>query len=183
MNRRLLPLAVIAAAACAGNAARRDTVTEVPKADAPSAAATPAAPADAGVQDASAASSADDACGFARVHFGFDSATLDGEAREALVAAAKCIGDKKLVAVTVEGHCDDRGTEAYNLALGQRRADAVRSYLENLGIHTQIRVVSFGKAYPVAAGETESAWKENRRAEFRTPGQKLSDGQSAAPQG
>jgi len=183
MNQRPFHLVAIAAAAiaCAGNAARKDAVTEVPKDEKPVAAAeaTPAETTPASVADASA----DAACGFARVHFGFDSATLDADAREALVAAAKCIGDKKLVAVTVEGHCDDRGTEAYNLALGQRRADSVRSYLEKLGVAAQLRVVSFGKAYPIATGETEAAWRENRRAEFRTPGEKLSDGQSTAPRG
>jgi peptidoglycan-associated lipoprotein len=188
VNHRLLTLVALSAAAiaCAGNAARRDSVTEIPKADAQTTtAATTPAPADssATAAETAGASAENAACGFARVHFGFDSATLESDAREALVATAKCIGDKKLVAVTVEGHCDDRGTEAYNLALGQRRADAVRAYLENLGVHAQLKVVSFGKAYPIATGETESAWKENRRAEFRAPGEKLSDGQSTAPHG
>ncbi len=180
---QLFPLAALAVAvACAGNAARKDSVAEIPAVQEPAAEAKPAAPAPAPAAEAAApAPAADEGCGFARVHFDFDSAALTAEAREALAGAAKCIGDKKLVSVTIEGHCDERGTEAYNIALGQRRADAVRKYVKSLGVQTHIRAVSFGKAYPVATGDDEAAWRENRRAEFRAPGDKLSDGTSFAP--
>ncbi len=184
MNRKtLLVLAgAVALTACASNAARKDSVSEIPLAPtSPSADAQPTQAPPPAEPPAAADARADAACGFARVHFDFDSAILRGDAREALSVAAKCIGDKKLVAVTVEGHCDDRGTEAYNLALGRRRADAVRAYLKQLGVGAHLNVVSFGKAYPVASGEDEGAWRENRRAEFRTPGEKLSDGASVAP--
>jgi peptidoglycan-associated lipoprotein len=69
--------------------------------------------------------------------------------------------------VTLEGHCDDRGSEEYNLALGERRASAVKRYLVDLGVSaSRLRTVSFGEAKPSAAGHDESAWKWNRRVEF-----------------
>jgi peptidoglycan-associated lipoprotein len=70
--------------------------------------------------------------------------------------------------LVVEGHCDERGSEEYNLALGDRRAAAVARYLEDLGVSgTRLRTVSFGENKPAAAGHDESAWRVNRRSEIR----------------
>jgi peptidoglycan-associated lipoprotein len=69
--------------------------------------------------------------------------------------------------VTIEGHCDERGTAEYNLALGERRALAARSYLVSLGIPAErVRIVSYGKEFPFEQGHDESAWSKNRRAHF-----------------
>ena len=69
--------------------------------------------------------------------------------------------------VTIEGHCDERGSEEYNVALGERRANAVRSYLYNLGVpNGQMSVVSYGEARPAVNGTGETAWQLNRRAQF-----------------
>jgi peptidoglycan-associated lipoprotein len=70
--------------------------------------------------------------------------------------------------VTIEGHCDERGTVEYNLALGQRRADATRSYLVDLGIESsRLSTISYGEERPFEMGHDETAWHENRRAHFR----------------
>jgi peptidoglycan-associated lipoprotein len=115
-------------------------------------------------------------CTIARVHFAFDSIALDQGAREELKEAATCLSQKKPTNVLIEGHCDDRGTAAYNLVLGTRRAAAVRSYLADLGVSAPMETISFGKELPAVQAENEAAWKENRRAELRLPGEKRSDG-------
>jgi len=69
--------------------------------------------------------------------------------------------------VTVEGYCDDRGTDAYNMALGKRRAESVRDFLVNLGIgRNRLNAVSYGEQRPIAMGQNENAWAQNRRAQF-----------------
>ena len=71
------------------------------------------------------------------------------------------------VRVRIEGHCDERGTDEYNMALGQRRADAVREYLINYGVRSEnIETISYGEMRPVATGHDESSWSLNRRGEF-----------------
>lgn len=119
-------------------------------------------------------------CGLVRVRFAFDSAQLDASAMKSLREDAECIARRKPVALLVEGHCDERGTTQYNIALGARRADAVRKYLADLGVKAKLDTVSFGKELPVAQGEGESSWSQNRRAELRLPGDKRSDGQLVA---
>ena len=69
--------------------------------------------------------------------------------------------------MTIEGHCDERGSEEYNIALGERRAAAVRAYLYNLGVpNEQMTIVSYGEARPAVRGTGETAWQLNRRAQF-----------------
>lgn len=101
------------------------------------------------------------------VYFAFDDATFtsEGQARlNAIAAQMKANGKGKL---KVEGHCDDRGSTEYNLALGQRRAEAVRKYLETQGIGgDRLQAVSFGSEKPAVTGQGEEAWSKNRRAEF-----------------
>jgi peptidoglycan-associated lipoprotein len=123
---------------------------------------------------------ATDSCGLVRVRFAFDSAILDDAARKGLRDDAECLTRRKPTALLIEGHCDERGTTQYNISLGARRADAVRKYLADLGVKTKFDTVSFGKELPVAQGESESAWSQNRRAELRLPGEKRSDGQMVA---
>jgi len=100
------------------------------------------------------------------VYFDFDSAVLRSDARAAIKKDAETIRAASNTSVTLEGHADERGTEEYNLALGERRGEAVRLYLIDLGIpSSRLRVVSFGEAKPAVMGHDESAWKWNRRVE------------------
>jgi peptidoglycan-associated lipoprotein len=103
----------------------------------------------------------------ADVHFELDSAALSDEARATLEKHALWLQGHREVKVTVEGHCDDRGTVDYNLALGEQRARAARDYLVGLGIAAdRLRVVSYGKERPLDPGHDEAAWARNRRAHF-----------------
>jgi peptidoglycan-associated lipoprotein len=103
----------------------------------------------------------------AAVYFDYDSAVLREDARSSLKKNAEVIRSAPAsVVVTLEGHCDERGSEEYNLALGERRAESARAYLVDLGIpNSRLRVVSFGEAKPAVMGHDESAWKWNRRVE------------------
>jgi peptidoglycan-associated lipoprotein len=102
----------------------------------------------------------------AAVYFDYDSAVLREDARGTLKKNADVLRGAPSAVVTLEGHCDERGSEEYNLALGERRAESVRAYLVDLGIpNARLRVVSFGEAKPAVMGHDESAWKWNRRVE------------------
>jgi peptidoglycan-associated lipoprotein len=116
------------------------------------------------------------ACSLARVHFAFDSAALDDAARQELKEAAACLQQRKPADVVIEGHCDERGTAAYNMALGHRRASAVKAYLADLGVAAPMQPISFGKELPLVRGEGEAAWSQNRRAELKLPGERRTDG-------
>ena len=107
-----------------------------------------------------------DAMGLETVYFEFDRSTLRSDARPLL----RGNGDKLRrtgASVRLEGYCDERGDEEYNLALGERRANSVKQYLENLGVDgSRMRTLSYGEAKPAVAGHTEDAWRYNRRVEF-----------------
>jgi peptidoglycan-associated lipoprotein len=120
------------------------------------------------------------ACTLSRVHFAFDSAQLDGGARAELKDDAACLVQRQPASATIEGHTDERGTTAYNLALGQRRADSIRGYLQDLGVRADLRTISFGKELPLVNGSGEETWSQNRRAELRLPGERRSDGLQVA---
>jgi peptidoglycan-associated lipoprotein len=97
--------------------------------------------------------------------FGYDEATLSADAQSALTSSATWLKTNPGYGLLVEGHCDERGTEQYNLALGDRRASIVRDYLVTLGVDTaRIRTVSYGEERPFDAAHIESAWAKNRRA-------------------
>jgi peptidoglycan-associated lipoprotein len=101
------------------------------------------------------------------VNFDFDKFDLRTDAREALDKNAECLQQAPEVKIVLEGHCDDRGTQEYNLALGERRAAAVRDYLANLGIAAKrMRLVSKGKNEPVCQEVSEGCWAKNRRVQF-----------------
>lgn len=101
------------------------------------------------------------------VFFALDSSEIDSAGRTALDANAAVLKQSASWVVTVEGHCDERGTAEYNLALGERRAAAARAYLVSLGISAdRLRTVSYGKEFPFDPGHDESAWSKNRRAHF-----------------
>lgn len=97
--------------------------------------------------------------------FLFDAATLDADARGALDRTAAWLRAHPETSISIEGHCDERGTEQYNLALGDRRGAAAADYLATLGVaRDRISTVSYGEERPFARGGTEEAWKQNRRA-------------------
>jgi len=101
------------------------------------------------------------------VYFGFNSATLSASTRTALENNAQFLKDNPSVEVQVEGHCDERGGVQFNIALGERRARAVKSYLTTMGVSaSRISTISYGKERPIAFGHDESAWSQNRRGNF-----------------
>ena len=103
----------------------------------------------------------------ADIHFGFDKFNLTDEARTALNKHAEWLSKNKEVKIVVEGHCDERGTTEYNLALGERRANGVVKFLLDLGIDGQrIKAISYGSELPLDHGHNEEAWAKNRRAHF-----------------
>jgi peptidoglycan-associated lipoprotein len=100
-------------------------------------------------------------------YFDYDSAELSAEARAALDANAAVLKKYTTWTVTVEGHCDERGTAEYNLALGERRAAAAQAYVVALGVPaSRVKTVSYGKEFPFDPGHDEAAWAKNRRAHF-----------------
>jgi peptidoglycan-associated lipoprotein len=102
------------------------------------------------------------------VYFDYDRFDIREDAKAALASNAKMITDSTgWGVVTVEGHCDERGSEEYNIALGELRARAVKQYLSDLGVSSgRLDIVSFGEAKPAVMGHDESAWRYNRRSEF-----------------
>jgi peptidoglycan-associated lipoprotein len=101
------------------------------------------------------------------IHFEYDQADLTDQARGILERNAQWINAHPAAKVRVEGHCDDRGTVEYNLALGERRAQSTRDYLVSLGVAgDRLATVSYGKERPVDTGMSESAYARNRRAHF-----------------
>ena len=101
------------------------------------------------------------------IYFAFDDASLDYQAQELLKQKALWLQDNMDTNVVIEGHCDERGTNAYNLALGERRAESVKLFLVNLGVPTaRMTTISYGEEKPVDMGHNEEAWAKNRRAAF-----------------
>jgi peptidoglycan-associated lipoprotein len=104
---------------------------------------------------------------FKPVFFALDQSDLDDSGRATAQGNAELLKKYSTWVITVEGHCDERGTAEYNLALGERRAVAVKTYLVSLGVApNRIRTVSYGKEFPFDPGHNEEAWAKNRRAHF-----------------
>jgi peptidoglycan-associated lipoprotein len=101
------------------------------------------------------------------INFDFDSSIIRPDAREILKVNADFLLKNRISSIVIEGHCDERGTAEYNMALGQRRAQETKKYLVNLGIkESTIRTISYGEERPLDPGNTEEAWAKNRRAHF-----------------
>ena len=104
------------------------------------------------------------------VHFAYDSYELDGQARDVLAANAEWLKDNSRARTEIEGHCDERGTVEYNLALGARRAKAVKDYLTTLGISgDRLSTISYGEELPLCREQSESCYARNRRVHFVPP--------------
>ena len=100
-----------------------------------------------------------------RVYFAYDSFELDEDAKELLQHQAAWLKQYSKTSVIIEGHCDERGTREYNLALGEKRAQAVKNYLSGLGVDTSsLSTISYGKERPAVVGSTDAAWSQNRRS-------------------
>jgi len=105
------------------------------------------------------------------VFFSVDSFELDDEGRSVVAGNAEVLKQNPQWAVTIEGHCDERGTAEYNLALGERRAAAARTYMVSLGIApARVKTASYGDEYPFEHAHSEDAWSRNRRAHFVVSG-------------
>jgi peptidoglycan-associated lipoprotein len=102
------------------------------------------------------------------VFFDYDDSTIRPDAQEALAAKVPFLRANPAIRMRIDGHADERGSVEYNLALGMRRANAVREYLGGFGLDaSRFETYSFGEDHPLVAGTGESAWSQNRRAEFR----------------
>ena len=101
------------------------------------------------------------------IYFDFDSSELGDKAKELLFQKAKWLRANPKASVIIEGHCDERGTNAYNIALGDSRAESAKSYLAALGVEAdRLSKISYGEERPVDSGSSEEAWAKNRRAHF-----------------
>jgi peptidoglycan-associated lipoprotein len=102
------------------------------------------------------------------VYFDYDESTIRADAQESLAAKVPMLRQNANIRIRIEGHADERGSVEYNLALGMRRANAVRDYLTGFGLDaSRFDVYSFGEDRPAVQGSNEAAWSQNRRAEFR----------------
>ena len=100
-----------------------------------------------------------------RVFFEYDSSDLDSDALELLQDQVAWLKQNSDVSVTIEGHCDERGTREYNLALGEKRAQSVKNYLIGLGVNPdRVSTISYGKERPAVVGSNDGAWSQNRRS-------------------
>jgi len=151
---------VVALSSCS----KKDVVSDEP-------AINPSGAGAAGAGDAGQTGSAGDAgqasSELTTVYFAFDSSAISGESKSELKQNASWMKSNGSASVQIEGHCDERGTVEYNLALGQRRAEAVKKYLHHLGIpNSRMSTISYGKERPEDQGHDKSAWAKNRRAAF-----------------
>lgn len=102
------------------------------------------------------------------IGFDYDSYSIKPSELPKIEAVGNWLKQNRAVIITIEGHCDERGTIEYNMALGQKRAEAVKNYLSKNGVETaRIKAISFGKEVPVDPGNTEEAWSKNRRVHFK----------------
>lgn len=151
LSMLVLALTVASFAACAGKKPKEEETVATANAD----------------TNQGGDSDSGNALGLETVRFPYDSFTLDDAAKSTLKANANILKDKSSVKVQIEGHCDQRGGIQYNIALGEKRANAVKNYLVDLGISgDRITTISFGKERPIDRDTSESAYAKNRRANF-----------------
>jgi len=121
-----------------------------------------------GLTDAEKQRQAMDKLGANRIYFAFDKSDLSDDSRKTLDEKAALLKSFPGLSMLIEGHCDERGTNEYNMALGERRARAAYEYLVLMGIEAnRLSIISYGEEYPVVPGHDEAAWAKNRRDEFK----------------
>jgi peptidoglycan-associated lipoprotein len=170
----LVMLLALVASGCAKQVAQQD---EAPGTEAPVVSTMPSQEVsgfrDQAVNDSAGAGSAtygseQNIAQLQRIHFDFDQFTLSDAARETLAGNAVWLRANSSQRIVIEGHTDERGSDEYNLALGERRARAALNYLVSLGIAAdRLSILSYGEERPLDTGRNESAWAQNRRAEFK----------------
>jgi len=160
-NTLIAAIAVISAAASFSACAQKKTATDGSGPES-------SAVTDSDISGGGADSDSGKAMGLETVHYAYDSAVLDSSAKATLNHNAQILKDKPDLKVQIEGHTDERGGIQYNIALGERRANAARAFLADKGVKAdQLSTISYGKEKPVDSGQGESAWAKNRRANFR----------------
>ena len=128
---------------------------------------TPSVVTDEQVANSSADSDSGNAMGIRTIHFPYDSFDIVGENKDILKSNIKILKDNPTINIQIEGHCDERGGSQYNLALGEKRAGAVKNQIIAGGIGaSRITIISMGKEHPLVQGSNEEAWAKNRRANF-----------------
>ncbi len=109
---------------------------------------------------------------FDTIYFDFDKSDIRSDQRSRINKNAQLLSENRNVRIRIEGHCDERGTNEYNMALGQRRADSAKQYFVDYGISSsRITTISYGEERPAATGHNESAWSQNRRGELKITSQ------------
>lgn len=171
---QIFTIAVFAAAAvfsgCTKKAVKTDVEVDMAKQEAPAAPAPEPVPAAPQVEITPAEEVSPAPVMLTSVYFDFDRYEIRSDAAAALRNNARLLADEPERRVMVEGHCDERGTDEYNIALGEKRAMAVKKYLSDLGVSPgRISVISYGSEKPACFGHNEQCWQANRRAQFRTP--------------
>jgi len=157
----MITLALLLSAGCAKKATETPAPAPAPEQTAP--VEKPMTMTQTEVKETASATAAD----LTRIHFDFDSYVLSGEARATLQQNAAILKSVPGLKVRVEGHCDERGSDDYNLALGERRAQATVDYLVSLGVSSgKLSTISYGEMKPLDPASNETAWAKNRRAEF-----------------
>jgi peptidoglycan-associated lipoprotein len=102
------------------------------------------------------------------IYFDYDKSDIRADARTIMGDNARSLSEHPTAVIMIEGHCDERGTDEYNMALGERRANSAKNYLTNYGIEaTRVNTISYGESRPAAPGQGEDVWQQNRRAEFK----------------
>ncbi len=167
-NRILMACVLAAALVAASGCAKKSTeAPPAPPAPPPQTETPPTPPAETPPTPPAPTPPAITSSDFQAVFFDFDSYALREDSRQALDGNARTLRDNASVSITIEGHCDERGTAEYNQALGERRSQAAREYLINAGVPAgRIQVISYGKERPFDPGHDEAAWAQNRRAHF-----------------
>jgi len=107
-------------------------------------------------------------CNIESIHFEFDKYDITTDSADILKKNAECMKKKGIKKVVIEGNCDERGTTEYNMSLGQKRAEAAKKYIKNLGINVKMDTISYGKEKPVCRESNEECWSKNRRDDFVT---------------
>jgi len=170
MFKSIVILSVVLSSLIVSGCARKPVaVTEPAPQPAPVEVVAPAEPVAAAVTEipATATLSVSNGSSLETISFAYDSSVLQETARQALQRNADWLQANPSVNVTIEGHCDERGAGEYNLALGEQRAQAVKTYLVNLGVQAErLNTISFGEEAPLDPGHDETAWAKNRRAAF-----------------
>lgn len=164
----MLFVVTLLAAGCAKKPVAEEAATSAEMQETTMTEQEPAAEPAAAVVEEKVTTAADVAAGLVRVHFDFDQYVLTDAAKETLANNAMLLKAAPAVMIKIEGHCDERGSDEYNMALGEKRALATKDYLVSLGVDAgRMSTISYGEEMPLDPASNETAWAKNRRADFK----------------